>query len=460
MKRILIACGLCAMAGVSAGYMGGKFLKPSGQGRMAERNIFENGSFAVGANGGNPRNNDGSEMPFVLRDKSMNLLLELRQGKLTAGQLEEVYRRLLEEMNKNDTHYNEHHDQETYMILRELGRQWGLSGPRQALAELEKGQTGKGKSCELHKKLIFAVFKGWAERDPEAAGQYYMQNRERLAAIGPVLYMKEWVQSDPAGAWYNLSTLSNYEKKNGLVIFFESVFQSHPEKAGEFMNKLDKSQWENDQFIASIVNQWNREDKEGLDKWLEGLPPGQQDKVKAFNAMYMVEKFPDEAGKILSSLSQADQERALKEMGWKLDVMKAREEINWISQYTSEELLVKQMPRIMNNFENESQEGLHAWLKELPQGKLRESALVLYSNIRYSEEVDYAVRLDLVQTIRDTGKRDSAIQNVLYGWASIDPERTRQWLENSSVREQAKEDLRSYMETMPNIKDPKCLFKE
>lgn len=456
MKRIFIACACCTLAGVSAGYVGGKMFLPDGQEETRAAAENSSGSFRAGNHDRRSSSGHRSHTSFVTGNKLLDLRVKIRQGNISPEELKEEFRRLMEmDIYGNGTY--RYFDGGKVMVLQELGRQWGLLAPRQALAELEKYQTDKGQRARS--ELLAFVLEAWAETDPEAVADYYMQNREKLAYNQTFLYLNKWAETDPEGAWCNLSSLSDFEKKNGIEPFFESVFDFNPEKAGEFMSRLDGAQWENDRFMSYAINKWSQTDKEGMDKWMAGLSAEQQDKLKPFNVMNTVAEKPEEGGMAFSSLSPEDQKRAISTMGWKLNDMEPKERIDWITKYASEDIAADWAPGYMWSYAKESPVEMHEWIEKLPEGKLRERALRQYANLDGSKEVSYASRLDLMNTLVNDRDRERAIQDTLHRWAGENPEESKKWIDRSTFTEERKKELLSFLQKKHEF-EQESLYKE
>lgn len=455
MKKIIIAFVFCTLIGMSAGYVGGRIFLPGDQEESGRSDENKSGRF-MAANHRHKSSSDRFHSFLVSGNELLDLRVRIQQGKMSPEELKAVYHHLMETDSDGDSIF-QFYDKERAHLLMELGSEWGLLAPRQALAELEKDHYKKG--LPIRQLLAAFILHSWAERDPEAVASYYMQNREKLAGNQTSVYLYKWAETDPEAAWRNLSSLSDFEKNNGIQSFFSAVFDFHPGKAGELMSKLDDNQWERDRFMSFAMNKWSQTDREGMDKWMAGLSSEQQNKLKPFIAMIAVEKNPEEGGMTFSGLSPEDQKRALNSMKENLNGMETREKIDWVMKYASEDIAIDWTPGYIKSYARESPVDMHEWLRELSEGKLREKALTEYSLLDGLKVVSYPSRLDLMKTLPDDRTRDNAIDNILRRWIGDDPEESKKWIESSSLNEDTKAKFFSYLQMNKELKE-ESLYKQ
>lgn len=330
---------------------------------------------------------------------------------------------------------------ENYAKYDYLFIQWAKYAPREAI---QSAQTLKQPYNRISTERISQI---WGAKKPEELAQYYLENRHSLYG-STVLQsaVKNWAESDPEQAIKWLLPLSRKEQKNGIQSIVDTLVDSNPSRLKEVLSLVPTSQLDHPDLLSGIMQKWVAEDPATALDWMNSLSQKQQDTLSDYRniptsvslnsllsegqshpedlihklAVFPISLQTQAWKKILTTIS--NEKGSLEASRWR--------EVNLPKEITSNlyNVRVSEIPP--------SAEKLKEKIAKLPPGDAFGYALSDYLH-RYTSN-NYEETISYMNSINKPG----AIKYILNDWAYNDPQKAEAWLNNSSLSEKEKQEIK------------------
>lgn len=309
----------------------------------------------------------------------------------------------------------------------------GQKAPHQALEQIKQKSE--------YRFYLDHIIKGWAERNPEAAMNYCLEQKDTKGAYGPAELIAR-ISPEKALEW--VKELPSSKKNEAVYGLLSGVFQSHPEKIGEIMEKAGTLVSFDAILTNFVAEQWVSVDKEAAMKWISSLPEQQQIGVRA----RALSELPlEEATLAMASLDGKAKEAVIIQIGNALCDDSPREALEWLMEHSDSDIkswqnIIDSAYSLNTHFKNPD---LQEYLTHLPAGEKKDILMEKMVDIlKYAQsdlsEKDMNDALSFASQISNEEKRETAIDDSLFFWVHDSPADARQWIEKSDLSPEKKKD--------------------
>lgn len=333
------------------------------------------------------------------------------------------------------------------------------------LATLEK------KPDEVH-SLLYSFLYSWNAKDPAAAEEWiatlpakYREaasrvNQNMLAQANPTAYLKNFeatkviARNDQHTFGWALSALAQTEPekvaewigqnqewlpKQTLATAISQVMQNHPSLAPQLLPMLTKGDTAHQTYVTA-GERWADKDAAAAKQFLAVLPPGEE--RDAFQQGLFKQTLgvnPQEAYQMLKAAPEGGlRTRLLNTLASESKEYQAT--ADWISaRYGDSNDATSALSTVMAQWGKASPAEAATWLKNTPEGAVKDQLVFSYSNSIVPHDPDMAIQW--ATSINDEKARNRAMEHIARSWLAIDRSAAREWINSAPFTDKTKERL-------------------
>lgn len=319
-----------------------------------------------------------------------------------------------------------------------LFSKWAETSPRQAMEYANK----MGPRSFMEKN---AVLQTWSANNPEAAAAYFSENKNIMDGRSAGVIAGEWVRLNPDAAFAWVNTLNAGEKNEALRSTFGAFAETNPAEAAKRAASLSEEELTNSRVMESIASQWAKKDWAATESWLATLPEAQQAgaRMRAIEGLASVD--PTKAAEQAVLLPEGnDKQRAIANVARTMAMENPVAAANLIVQNSPTEnngrgRMGSGLGEVMGSWVYSDTEAAKNWIGTLPEGANKTEAILSYSRMTPSK--NYTETIGMASGIENERLRDFAVTSAVRNWMKDDPAAAQNWVDSSSLSEQAKQSL-------------------
>lgn len=314
---------------------------------------------------------DGSKRKTLSKEDDLSTFITILRGKISSEDCEKLF---------NDIFISRGNPAEDLLLERKLYlllEKWGQISPRHALDKIKKYGNYAG--------LNFRIFKGWAEKNPEAVAAFFDETQDPFLKnkSGILLALSgKWASQDPVKAWDWLQAREKtipfkHQLRSCKVMIIRRMVDRFPAQIPQFISKLEASDLQENAYV--LGEKWG-EYKKNSSEWLDNLPRDIQIKAQAGRIMGETKENFKDIDQKLASFDQEQQQEILNELAFSLldsSCMDTPDRLNWLMERLPEESISSDLRFHIKKWTEEDKDA-KPWIDSLPDGKKKEYLLNIY----------------------------------------------------------------------------------
>ena len=359
------------------------------------------------------------------------------------------------------------------VIYQTVIRQWAQNDPQAALQAALTMQNNDEQNPGYGQRnyCIRAALEGWADSDSNAAFQYVINSSDPDILVDGINALSKRPGSDYAqffDALIGRGPEDGTKFRNALSSLVYTWLDKSPREAAAAIAQLPPE--DNQLSYERVAQMWMQKggDKNEPIQWLASLPPGKA-RSEAFGRVFSdwARNDPAAAAAAAAQLPEADRNSINSTIAssWGSSGKDISAAIQWASSQPDSANAIQNvvqsmrdpkqaialvnslgladnvdvMRNVVGNWAAQDLTAASAWVRQLPEGKIRDTALSSVANRYVGDAPETAVAWAMA--INDPASRTSSLENIVRQWKRYDTKAAEAWVASSNLPAETKNKL-------------------
>lgn len=301
-------------------------------------------------------------------------------------------------------------------VLKSFFSSWAKQEPRRALETVAKIPDSFVRD-ELH----YYVFSAWAEKNPEAAAAYFLENGDILKEEG--IFMIIFHDASVVfGASYSI---------------VENLAKFSPEKALEWIDHIENKQKQTE-LKDKLISVLAKKDPVALLKNSAQLFPGEENKTYAAIAGQWVKRDPVATQQWIETLPEEEKSIIHQAIVKSLSKDKPLDALAWVQKNLDIKELNSDYQYFLNSaLDNVEISEAQQWIQSFPDSPEKYRIMENYASSL--DDRNYTEQIEFIFTIPDKSSQNEALGRTLNRWMQDDDVAAKKWLDTTPLEKEDKE---------------------